>query len=198
MIHPTGLATHGLDVVQFLDFIECRPDEEKWELIDGYALMMPPPTFGHQRISGNLWRALNDRLELAKPEWLAHFEIGIELPEYNRYRPEPDLMVVDAQTDSRQRYADRFYLVAEILSESDSPRILAAKLAYYQDHAFNQTILFIEQDQISVRLFARHGTQWLERRLTAPDDRLDIDGIGPVCTLARLYRGAFANPHPSS
>ena len=95
MIHPTGLATHGLDVRQFLDFLEYRPDEEKWELIDGYALMMAPPTFGHQRISGNLWRALNDRLELAKPEWLAHFEVGIELPEYSRYRPEPDVMVVD-------------------------------------------------------------------------------------------------------
>ena len=194
MIHPTGLATHGLDVRQFLDFLEYRPDEEKWELIDGYALMMAPPTFGHQRISGNLWRALNDRLELAKPEWLAHFEVGIELPEYSRYRPAPDLMVVDAQSDPRRRYADRFYLVAEVLSDSDSPRVLAAKLAYYQDHAFNTTILLIEQDQMSVRLFARQGAQWLERHLSAPSDMLDIDGIGRVCTLAALYRGALAKP----
>ena len=174
MIHPTGLATHGLDVRQFLDFLECRPDEEKWELIDGYALMMAQPTFGHQGISGNLWRALNDRLELAKPEWLAHFEVGIEFPEYSRYRPQPDLMVVDAQSDPRRRYADRFYLVAEVLSDSDSPCVLAAKLAYYQDHAFNQAIVLIAQGHMSVRLLARQGAQWLERHLSAPGDMLDI------------------------
>ena len=180
------------------------PDEEKWELIDGYALMTAPPTFGHQRISGNLWRALNDRLALAKPEWLAHFEVGIELPEFSRFRPEPDVMVVDAQSDPRRRCADRIYLVVEVLSSSDSPRVLAAKLAYYQDHAFNTAILFIEAEQISVRLFARcdgtwrDGTwrdgTWRERHFGAPSDMLDIDGIGPVCTLAALYRGALAKP----
>ena len=29
---------------QFLDFYMTRPDEERWQLVDGLAMMMVPPT----------------------------------------------------------------------------------------------------------------------------------------------------------
>ena len=191
-------APRSLSVTQFLDFLESRPEEEKWELIDGSAIMVAPPIIGHQRIARNLERALNDRLEQAKPEWIAEIEVGIELSGVTHFRPEPDVMVIDAATNPRQRYADRFHLVAEVLSDSDRLSIIHAKLAYYQAHACNQTILLIRQDRMEVTVISRQADGWAELQLTAPDDRLDINGIGPVCTLARLYRGAFANPNPAA
>lgn len=185
----------SLSVAQFLDFLESRPDEEKWELIDGSAIMTAPPIIGHQRIARNLERALNDRLEQARPEWIAEIEVGIELAGVSHFRPEPDVMVIDAAINPRQRYADRFHLVAEILSDSDRLSIVEAKLAYYQAHACNQAILLIRQDRMHVTVIARRENGWVELQLTAPGDMLDIDGVGPVCSLARLYRGAFSNPN---
>jgi hypothetical protein len=41
-----------LSVTLFRDFLEGRPDEERWELIDGVPVMMAPATLDHQ--SGGL------------------------------------------------------------------------------------------------------------------------------------------------
>jgi len=46
--------TPQLTMEQFHAFRDERPKEEKWELIDGVPMMMPPPTLMHQRISRNL------------------------------------------------------------------------------------------------------------------------------------------------
>ena len=34
---------------QFLEFYMSRPDEERWQLVDGLAIMMVPPSFLHQK-----------------------------------------------------------------------------------------------------------------------------------------------------
>jgi Uma2 family endonuclease len=43
-----------LSIEAFRAFIAVRPEEERWELIDGAAVMMTPPTKAHQRIASNL------------------------------------------------------------------------------------------------------------------------------------------------
>ena len=35
----------------FRSFCEMRPDEERWELIDGTAVVMVPPTLAYQWIA---------------------------------------------------------------------------------------------------------------------------------------------------
>jgi len=52
-----------LDVEAFRNWVASRPDEERWELIDGVPMMMAPATRDHQRIASNLERLLNDALE---------------------------------------------------------------------------------------------------------------------------------------
>jgi hypothetical protein len=51
-----------MNVPQFLCFLHSRPDEERWELIEGVPMMVPPPKIAHQRIASNLERYLNDAL----------------------------------------------------------------------------------------------------------------------------------------
>jgi len=58
-----------LSVHVFRRFVEGRPEEERWELIDGVAVMMAPPTLAHQIIAGNLQRLLNDALEIRARPW---------------------------------------------------------------------------------------------------------------------------------
>ena len=66
-------------VQAFRAFVETRPEEERWELIDGVAVMMNPPTLAHQRIAGNLERLLNSALETHDPGRMAFQRPGLDL-----------------------------------------------------------------------------------------------------------------------
>src|SRR5438552_80419 len=89
-----------LSVELFRGFLEGRPEEEHWELIDGVAMMMAPPTKSHQRIASNLERLLNDALERHSPALVAYQRVGVNLgPNVQDYDPEPDVTVVEADGD---------------------------------------------------------------------------------------------------
>jgi Uma2 family endonuclease len=110
-----------LSVATFRGWANRAPYEEHWELIDGVPVMMAPATHDHQRIASNLERLLNDSIKrLPHPQILrraAYQRIGVNLgPVVEDYDPEPDVAVVDIATTGDQRYADRFYLVAEVVS----------------------------------------------------------------------------------
>jgi Uma2 family endonuclease len=178
-----------LTLAVFHAFRDSRPEEEKWELIDGVPMMMPPPTLVHQRIAGNLEALLNERLEIVKPEWRADNEIGLLVPGDEKYNPEPDVTVIDAEIRAGQVYAERFYLVAEVLSESDKPEVIAAKLAYYKSHAPNRAVLLVRQDRLGVTIHARvDASRWSERELAAADDVIELPEIERIGTVGQLYR----------
>lgn len=181
----------------FHAFYEERPKSEKWELIDGVPMMMPPPTLIHQRISGNLEVMINRRLAEVRPQWRADREIGLLLPKDDRFNPEPDVTVIDTEIAIHQIYAERFYFVAEVLSPSnrpemrtgsDRPVVLAAKLEYYRGHEHCRAVLIVEQERVEACLHLRGGDTWSERLLTDPSVRIVIPDIGDIGALGELYR----------
>lgn len=183
-----GESTHWrLDMETFHGFRDDRPKEEKWELIDGRPVMMPPPSLVHQRISGNLERLLNDRLAVVHPTWRADREIGLSIPQDQNFNLEPDVTVIDTDVEMRQLYAERFYFVAEVLSGSDKPWVLRAKLEYCQRHALCLAVLFVRQDQIAAEFYAR-GRSWAKVDWINPLTRLDFPAIGDIGPLSDLYR----------
>ena len=115
--------TPQITMKQFHAFRDERPKEEKWELIDGVPMMMPPPTLAHQQIADNLTQLLNARLRKGKPEWRAVRDAGVWLQGDEKYNPEPDVTVIDASPPPGQIYAQRFYFVAEVLSASSLRRL---------------------------------------------------------------------------
>ena len=181
---------------QFCAFRDERPKEEKWELIDGVPMMMPPPTLVHQRISGNIERLINDRLIQVRPTWFADQEIGIRIPADDRYNPEPDVTVIDADIALGQIYAERFYFVAEVLSESnqpgtlagsDKPIVLGAKIDFYRLHEHCRAVLVVRQDRVEADIYSR-AQGWQCSTLTDPSNRVVIPDIGDIGPLAHLYR----------
>ena len=97
-----------LSVELFRGFLEGRPEEERWELIDGVAVMMAPPTLAHQLIAGNLQRLLNDALEIRAPSLVACQRAGVNIgPLVEHYDPEPDAIVIDTEAAEKpgERYA---------------------------------------------------------------------------------------------
>lgn len=170
----------------FRAFVATRPDEERWELIGGVAMMMTPPTRVHQRIASNLERLLNDALERHDPSRAAYQRIGVTLDAAPDYDPEPNVVVID-EAEPDERYAARIFLVAEIVSASDAPRA-EAKRAVYRLHPSCSHILSIEQARAELRLDIRGPDGWTTRIIRGLDARIDLPEFGVAFTLADLYR----------
>jgi|RhiMethySRZTD1v2_1073278.scaffolds.fasta_scaffold336709_2 Uma2 family endonuclease len=186
-----------LSIADFRAFAATRPDEEHWELIDGAAMMMAPPTKAHQRIASNLERLLNDALQRSNPSLAAYQRVGLNLaPVSKDYDPEPDVVVIEADDSTDERYADRFYLVAEIVSASDRKK-LGLKRRIYKLHKTCTCILAIRQDRYEVRVDQRTDAGWGEVLLQRPNDVLVLADFGVRCTLADLYSGTPLNPRRS-
>jgi Uma2 family endonuclease len=183
-----------LTMERFHAFRDERPKEEKWELIDGVPIMMPPPTLVHQRIAANLDRLLNAHLEKSKPEWRSDREVGVLLEGDEKYNPEPDVTVIDTGVALGQVYVQRFYFVGEVLSESDKRPVLEAKLSYYQDHEHNRCVLLVHQDRVGADQYDRLGESWGHRPLEKAEAPLTFPDIGTVGRLGDLYRFTPLDP----
>jgi Uma2 family endonuclease len=185
-----------MSVDLFRRFVEGRPDEEHWELIDGVAMMMAPPTLAHPVIAGNLQRLLDTALEDHAPTLNVIQRAGVNLaPAVEDYDPEPDIVVIDAEAAERpgERYADRFYLIAEIVSPSDRVDV-ETKRADYRLHRSCRCILTVQQDRCEVRVDTRTDDGWNEQALARPDDILDLPDFGLSCKVADVYRGTALQP----
>lgn len=191
---------------RFRSWIESRPDEERWELIDGAAILMTLPTLAHQRIASNLEWLLNDALEAHDPSRLALQRLGIDLkPAMDNYQPEPDVAVVDAEFAPGQRYVQRFYLAAEVISATDNRKErkddtvwAEKKRAVYRDHPSCTCVLVIEQDRPEVRLDVRTEAGWASRTLRDFEDVLDLPALGLTCRVADLYKGTPLGRRPAA
>jgi Uma2 family endonuclease len=186
---PFPVRTDGkFTVEEYLAFIESRPEEERWQLIDGVAMMMPPPTVRHQVIAANLTFELNTHFRQRQQNFRAVQETGLMVPAVASFRPEADVAVLDKSGDVDTLYADRFYLVAEILSESNTDEDIAAKSRRYMQHPQNVYFLLIAQKQVRVEIRAR-AAGWEPVVLEALDAVLELAEWGFRMPLAALYDG---------
>jgi Uma2 family endonuclease len=190
-----------LSIAAFRNWAESRPDEEHWELIDGVPMMMAPPTHDHQRIASNLERLLNDAIERLpnprSPPIAAYQRIGLNLGSViEDYDPEPDVAVVEVASAADKRYADRFFLVAEVVSSSDEAKV-EGKREMYKRHPDCECVLVIRQDRYEVVVDRRTGDQWSRATLKAADDSVELPAFGLQCLLTDLYRGTVL-PHGST
>jgi Uma2 family endonuclease len=189
-----GAVAYPMSIAEFRGWIETRPDEEHWELIAGVPMMMAPATRARRRIASNLDWILNDALEAPHPEFVAYQQIGLNLaPTAPDYDPEPDVVVVDADASGEERYADRFYLAAEVASKSDQ-KTADAKRSIYQRHPDCRCVLVIQQDRFDVSVSLPGDAGWTEQRLSRADESLVLPAFGLNCTLADVYRGTSLQP----
>lgn len=172
---------------QYAVFLATRPEEERWQLIDGVAVMMPAPTLRHQKIGGNLYRLLGDALDRTRPELAILYESGLRIAGVPAFLPVPDLLVVD-QPVGEGSYADRFYMTAEILSESNTQEYMSLKVERYAHHPENLYSLIVGQKDFYLELWGR-ANAWKGHVLRAGDDTVELPEFGFRCALRDLYRG---------
>jgi Uma2 family endonuclease len=175
-----------LSVASFRAWLASRPDEEHWELIEGLPMMMTPPNRRHQRIASNLEALLNAALKRHNPTFAAYHDIGVNIASTVPYDPEPDVAVIREDENPDPRYADRFYLVAEVLSESDKG-VIDSKRDIYRAHPSCTCILLVRQDRAEIVVDHRTGDGWHSRVLRAADE-LILPEFGLSCPVGDVYR----------
>jgi Uma2 family endonuclease len=185
MIGALRQHTPILSVASFRAWLESRPDEEHWELIEGVPMMMTPPNRRHQRIASNLESLLNAALRRHDPALTAYHDIGVNILSAVPYDPEPDVAVIREDENPDPRYADRFYLAAEVLSESDKS-VIESKRDIYRAHPSCTCILLVRQDRLEITVDRRTGDGWRSQVLYGADE-LTLPEFGLTCLVRDIY-----------
>jgi Uma2 family endonuclease len=176
-----------LSVASFRGWLRSRPDEEHWELIEGIPMMKAPPNRRHQRIASNLEDLLNAALKRHNPALAAYQNIGVNIVSAEPYDPEPDVAVIREDENPDPRYAERFYLVAEVLSDSDKD-VIDGKRDIYRSQPSCSCILLIRQDRVEITVDRRTQDGWRTQALRDPRDALSVPELGLNCRVWDVYQ----------
>lgn len=184
---PT-IKTGPMTVEEYFAFTETRPDNEKWELIEGAPVLHASPSGTHHRILKNLLFLLAARERSQRQSWEAIPGIGLRVSATSL--PEPDVMILPAGTIGRDPYARQTndVLVAfEILSPSTAERDLRWKRTAYTTLPSLTHYVVIAQDAVDVVVFAR-GIGFNEHRLVSLRESIDLFELGILLPLSEIYR----------
>jgi Uma2 family endonuclease len=184
---PT-IKTGPMTVEEFYAFTDARPDEEKWELIDGEPVLNASPSPIHQWIVGNLLIALGNRAREGGATWAALPGLGVRLSDINR--PEPDVLIVpraSLSVDPTGRDRKEVIVAFEILSPSTEERDLRWKRTAYTSLPSLTHYVVIAQDSVEVVVFAREAN-FSERRLRSSGESLELTALEISLPLSEIYR----------
>jgi Uma2 family endonuclease len=184
---PT-IKTGPMTVEEYFAFTDTRPDNEKWELIDGEPILNASPSRSHQTIFWNL-ALLIGTIQRQRPQsWEAGPGVGVRVSDTSL--PEPDIFIVPAGSARRDPYGRETsdVLVAfEILSPSTAERDLRWKRTAYTSLPSLTHYVVIAQDAVEVVVFARDAG-FAEQRLRSLADTLELPALGISLPLAEIYR----------
>jgi len=189
---PAQPLSGNMDVDEFMALLETRPDEEHWELIEGVAVRMAPASYAHQRIVSNMCTLLNSAFQAQHLDLFAYFDAGVRSLGVRNFQPEPDVVVVPGVA-GYNLYSERFQLVAEVLSPTNTRREIDLKLRRYREAPENLYAVVIEPREFRVEIHAKCNN-WQPVILTRPDDPIEMPEFGLRCFVADLYRGTPLDP----
>jgi Uma2 family endonuclease len=184
---PT-IKTGPMTVREFYSLTDARPDEEKWELIEGEPVLNASPSPMHQWIAGNIFNALRNRARDLGAPWAPFPGLGVRVSDVNR--PQPDVPVVPragGSADQLGRDRSDVIVAFEVLSPSTEDRDLRWKRAAYSGLPTLTDYVVVAQDAIDVVVFARN-TGFAERRFQSLDASLPLTSLGISLPLAEIYQ----------
>jgi Uma2 family endonuclease len=118
-MQPKFAEADQMTVEEFLAFQQSRPSGERWELIEGEAVMSPSATLWHQTITGNILHELIDRKLANNSAWMPAIGVNTIVPISARTTLQPDVFVRSAQLTSDSYITEDAVLIFEVLSRSN-------------------------------------------------------------------------------
>jgi Uma2 family endonuclease len=189
---PAPPLSGTMDVDEFMAFLETRSHKERWDLIEGIAVMMAAPNHAHQRISSNLSQLLNTAFAARKLDLFAYIGTAIRSPGVRNFQPQPDVVVVPG-VSGYDLYSEQFQLAAEILSPTNRRQEIDLKLRCYCAAPDNLYAVVIEPREFRLEIYSKRAN-WQPAILTKADDQIEMPEFGLRCRVADLYVGTPLDP----
>ena len=167
----------------FLAWVEGR--EGRYELDGGRVVMMTGGSRAHSQIIGNLFRALDKRLD--SDTWAILADFGVDVgPNSIRY---PDIVVEPVSDTPRDLTAIAPVLVIEVLSPSTEGIDLKEKAAEYLRLPSLAGYLVFAQDELKARAWSRGagGFPIEPIILKTANDVIHVAALGIDLPLSEVY-----------
>jgi Uma2 family endonuclease len=175
-----------MTIEEFLAFTDTRPQEERWELIEGVPVMNPSPIGHHQMIVTNIVTSLTRAKIATGATWFAMIGTGTRVPASPRSLPQPDVMVLEnPSTDSP--VSNEALVLFEVLSRSNSKADQAWRRKVYPSVPNCQHYVTVSLETVEVSAYDR-ANRWKGRSLTRLADALGLPALGLSMPVADIYR----------
>ncbi|HEY5829088.1 MAG: Uma2 family endonuclease [Hyphomicrobiaceae bacterium] len=175
-----------MTIEEFLAFTDTRPEEERWELIEGVPVLNPSPIDYHQIVVTNIVAFLvRAKIETNAP-WLPLIGTGTRVPASIHNLPQPDVMVKEhAPTGSA--VSEDGLAIFEVLSKSNTRADQAWRRRIYASVQNCQHYVTVSLKAVEIVAYER-STDWQARALTQLDRALELPALGVAIPLADIYR----------
>lgn len=183
---PAKLAeADQMTIEEFLAFTDQRPDGERWELVEGMAIMNASPSDWHQAIAGNLLDALRAHRKSTGAGWYPLMGIGTRVPVSPNSLPQPDIFVKEHQMVGKG-VTDDAVMIFEVLSKSNSKADQAWRRRVYASIPNCQHYVTVSMSSAEVTRYDRDAN-WSPVVSRGLASVLDLPAIGLEIPLRDIY-----------
>ena len=184
---PANLAVQDqMTVEEFLAFYDARPDGEKWELIEGVAVMNATPTQWHQIIAGNVLIILGTHKIASGARWVPMMGVGTVVPISRNSLPQPDIYVQEGSGQD-ESVTDDALILFEALSRSNTKADRAWRKRVYSSVPNCQHYVTISARSAEVIRHDR-ADSWVGTTMKGLAATLELPAISVTIPLRDIYR----------
>jgi Uma2 family endonuclease len=170
------------------DYLEGeRLAEVRHEYVDGRVYAMAGASDDHNRISGNIFAELLERLRGDRCEpFINDMKVKIP-PAFADVYYYPDVLVACDPTDNARYFRERPSVIIEVLSPETERTDRREKAIAYRQIPTVEAYVLVEQERVAATILRRTEPGWQSDVVEGPGSILKLPGIGVEIPLERIY-----------
>jgi Uma2 family endonuclease len=184
-VRPKLAPEQQLTIEEFLAFTDSRPDGERWELIEGVAVLNPPPIDHHQVVVLNIAMHLMAHRDRTEASWLPMLGVGTRVPISPNSLPQPDVFVKQGP-NTGSAVTDDALILFEVLSRSNTKADQAWRRKVYASVPNCRHYVTVSLRSVEVVAYDR-DSGWKPRVATMLADAIALPALDLSIPLAVIY-----------
>jgi Uma2 family endonuclease len=185
-IHTKFPPNEQMTIEEFLAFLETRPDEERWELIEGVPTLNASPVDYHQMIVANITTVLMVHKMATGATWHPMSGIGTRVPISAHSLPQPDVFVLEGAPTGQSTTSDAL-VIFEVLSRSNTKSDQAWRRKVYASVPNCQHYVTVSLKLQEITVFDR-STGWKPRKASGTAGAVELAVLGTTLRVEDVYR----------
>ena len=164
-----------------------RSAEVRHEYVDGHVYAMAGASDDHNRIAGNIFAELRERLRGHRCEpFINDMKVKIP-PAFADVYYYPDVLVACDPTDNARYFRERPTVIIEVLSPETERTDRREKAIAYRQIPTVEGYVLVEQERMAATILRRTEPGWQSDVIEGPGSILKLPGIGVEIPLERIY-----------